>query len=227
GGGESVGPCPLPLRGGSAPGPERRMDGALGRGDRRPGPGAGRGPSRGHREGRSGGARVARRAGAGGARAGPSRRGGGDRLARRGPHEGGARMSPRTLREKRGSRFTPSTFGHTRRIHLVGIGGSGMSGIAEVLLNLGYTVTGSDLSENDAVRRLRRLGARVLLGHQAGRVVGSDVVVTSTAVAADNIEVLEARRLEVPIIPRAEMLSELMRMKYGVAVAGSHGKTTT
>jgi UDP-N-acetylmuramate--alanine ligase len=102
-----------------------------------------------------------------------------------------------------------------------------MSGIAEVLLNLGYTVTGSDLSENEAVRRLRRLGARVHLGHQAGRVVGSNVVVTSTAVAPDNIEVLEARRLEVPIIPRAEMLSELMRLKYGVAVAGSHGKTTT
>jgi len=136
-------------------------------------------------------------------------------------------MKPRQASAKRPSRYTPSSFGSTRRIHLVGIGGSGMSGIAEVLLNLGYKVTGSDLAENDAVRRLRRLGARVFIGHQAGRALGSDVVVTSTAVAADNVEVAEARRLEVPIIPRAEMLAELMRMKYGVAVAGSHGKTTT
>jgi UDP-N-acetylmuramate--alanine ligase len=136
-------------------------------------------------------------------------------------------MKSRPAPMKRANRYTPSSFGHTRRIHLVGIGGSGMSGIAEVLLNLGYKVTGSDLAENDAVRRLRRLGARVFLGHQAGRVAGSDVVVTSTAVAAHNVEVAEARRLDVPIIPRAEMLAELMRLKYGVAVAGSHGKTTT
>ena len=118
-------------------------------------------------------------------------------------------------------------FGSTRRIHLVGIGGSGMSGIAEVLLNLGYSVTGSDLVAGEPVKRLRKLGARVWIGHNARHVAGADVIVTSSAVAPDNIEVLEARSRDVSIIPRAEMLAELMRMKYGVAVAGSHGKTTT
>jgi UDP-N-acetylmuramate--alanine ligase len=114
-----------------------------------------------------------------------------------------------------------------QHIHFVGIGGSGMSGIAEVLLNLGYTVSGSDLKRSAVTDRLASLGARVALGHEAAHASGAHVVVTSTAVKSDNPEVLEARRLQVPVIPRAEMLAELMRLKYGVAVAGSHGKTTT
>ena len=102
-----------------------------------------------------------------------------------------------------------------------------MSGIAEVLLNLGYTVSGSDLRRSHVTDRLASLGARFAEGHTAANVRGADVVVTSTAVRADNPEVVEARRAGVPVIPRAEMLAELMRLKYGVAVAGSHGKTTT
>jgi len=114
------------------------------------------------------------------------------------------------------------------KIHFVGIGGIGMSGIAEVLVNLGYMVSGSDLQESDATRRLSALGARVFVGHQAENLaVDPSVVVISTAVKYSNPEVLEARRRHIPVIPRAEMLAELMRMKYGVAVAGSHGKTTT
>jgi UDP-N-acetylmuramate--alanine ligase len=112
-------------------------------------------------------------------------------------------------------------------VHLVGIGGSGMSGIAELLLNLGYTVSGSDLRPSAVTERLAALGARVHAGHAAGHAAGADVVVTSTAIAPGNPEVEEARRRGVPVIPRAEMLAELMRLKYGVAVAGSHGKTTT
>jgi len=115
----------------------------------------------------------------------------------------------------------------TRRLHFVGIGGSGMSGIAEVLINLGYDVTGSDLEEGAAVLRLRALGGVVTRGHAAGNVGDADVVVVSSAVGPDNAEVVEARRRQVPVIPRAEMLAELMRIKYGVAIAGSHGKTTT
>jgi len=114
-----------------------------------------------------------------------------------------------------------------RHVHFVGIGGSGMSGIAEVLLNLGYEVSGSDLKTTGTTRHLASLGARVAEGHAARNVEGAHVVVTSTAVRADNVEVREARRRGVPVIPRAEMLAELMRLKYGVAVAGSHGKTTT
>jgi len=113
------------------------------------------------------------------------------------------------------------------RIHFVGIGGIGMSGIAEVLLNLGYGVTGSDLRASDTTRRLESLGGRVFVGHDAAHVSDVDVVVTSSAVRRDNPEVLEARRRKIPVIPRAEMLAELMRLKYGVAIAGSHGKTTT
>jgi UDP-N-acetylmuramate--alanine ligase len=114
------------------------------------------------------------------------------------------------------------------KIHFVGIGGIGMSGIAEVLLNSGYVVTGSDLQESEATRRLRSLGARVFVGHEEENLAGDpSVVVISTAVKYSNPEVLEARRRHIPVIPRAEMLAELMRMKYGVAVAGSHGKTTT
>jgi UDP-N-acetylmuramate--alanine ligase len=114
------------------------------------------------------------------------------------------------------------------KIHFVGIGGIGMSGIAEVLLNQGYSVTGSDLHDSDATARLRSLGARVSVGHQEENLaVNPTVVVVSTAVKYSNPEVLEARRRQIPVIPRAEMLAELMRTKYGIAVAGSHGKTTT
>ncbi len=114
-----------------------------------------------------------------------------------------------------------------RRIHFVGIGGSGMSGIAEVLLNQGYAVSGSDLAENAATRRLARLGARVLLEHQPVHVEGADVVVVSTAVQDDNPEVTAAREQRIPVVPRALMLAELMRLKQGIAIAGTHGKTTT
>ena len=114
-----------------------------------------------------------------------------------------------------------------KRIHFVGVGGAGMSGIAEVLLNLGFTVSGSDLSENIAVRRLRALGARVVTGHAAGNVVDADAVVTSTAVRHDNPEVIAARARRIPVVPRAQMLAELMRLKQGIAIAGTHGKTTT
>ncbi len=113
------------------------------------------------------------------------------------------------------------------RIHFIGIGGSGMSGIAEVLLNLGYQVSGSDLQENQVTARLRRLGAVVYQGHSRQHVGDVQVVVRSTAVRDDNPEVLAARERAIPVIPRAEMLAELMRLKYGIAVAGTHGKTTT
>lgn len=112
-------------------------------------------------------------------------------------------------------------------IHFVGIGGSGMSGIAEVLLNLGYKVSGSDLSVSAVTDRLAAMGARVCTGHDAANVAGVDVVVTSTAVAGNNPEVLAARQARIPVVPRAVMLAELMRLKRGIAVAGTHGKTTT
>jgi len=118
-------------------------------------------------------------------------------------------------------------FRKARRVHMVGVGGTGMSGIAEVLVNLGYPVSGSDLSTNPSTRRLKKLGATIHRGHRAEYVRDADVVVVSTAVQQDNPELIEARRLKVPVIPRAEMLAELMRMKYGVAVSGAHGKTTT
>jgi UDP-N-acetylmuramate--alanine ligase len=114
-----------------------------------------------------------------------------------------------------------------KRIHFVGIGGAGMSGIAEVLANQGYEVSGSDLVESATTRRLVAMGVRVALGHQAGNVADADAVVVSTAVAADNPEVLAARERRVPVVPRAQMLAELMRIKHGVAIAGTHGKTTT
>jgi UDP-N-acetylmuramate--alanine ligase len=114
------------------------------------------------------------------------------------------------------------------RVHFVGIGGIGMSGIAEVLLNLGYAVSGSDSHESEVAQRLQSLGAQVFVGHGEANLSGNpSVVVISTAVKYSNPEVLEARRKNIPVIPRAEMLAELMRMKYGVAVAGTHGKTTT
>ncbi len=118
-------------------------------------------------------------------------------------------------------------FKRYRQIHFVGIGGSGMSGIAEILLNLGYRVTGSDLKRNDAVERLERLGAKMFVGHEAAHIEGAHVVVYSSAVSRDNLEVQVARHRGIPVIPRAEMLAELMRLKYGIAVAGTHGKTTT
>ena len=114
-----------------------------------------------------------------------------------------------------------------RRIHFVGIGGSGMSGIAEVLANLGYEVSGSDLAANSATKRLGMLGAKVFLNHDASHVEGADAVVVSSAVQADNPEVAAARERLIPVVPRALMLAELMRLKQGVAIAGTHGKTTT
>jgi UDP-N-acetylmuramate--alanine ligase len=114
-----------------------------------------------------------------------------------------------------------------RRIHFVGIGGSGMSGIAEVLVNQGYQVSGSDLVENAATRRLEKLGVKIRISHQPANVAGADVVVVSTAVHEDNSEVLAAREHRIPVVPRALMLAELMRLKQGVAIAGTHGKTTT
>jgi len=118
-------------------------------------------------------------------------------------------------------------FKRIQNIHFVGIGGSGMSGIAEVLITLGYKVSGSDAKASETTRRLEQLGATVVLGHRAENATGAHVVVTSTAVAADNPEVVEAHKRKIPVIPRIEMLAELARLKYTVAVAGTHGKTTT
>src|SRR5215467_9788056 len=118
-------------------------------------------------------------------------------------------------------------FARIQRIHFVGIGGIGMSGIAEVLLNLGYKISGSDVKPSPLTQRLAALGATFFEGHAASNVAGADVVVTSSAVSVINPEVAEARRLHIPVIPRAEMLAELMRLKYGIAIAGMHGKTTT
>ncbi len=112
-------------------------------------------------------------------------------------------------------------------IHFVGIGGAGMSGIAEVLMNLGYVVSGSDIGENSATKRLSSLGAAIRIGHAAENISGADAVVVSTAVKQDNPEVAAAREHRIPVVPRAMMLSELMRLKKGIAVAGTHGKTTT
>ena len=112
-------------------------------------------------------------------------------------------------------------------IHFVGIGGAGMSGIAEVLFNLGYTISGSDLSDSVVLQRLARLGIQTCIGHAAQNIAGADAVVTSTAVQQDNPEVLAARERKIPIVPRAVMLAELMRLKQGIAIAGTHGKTTT
>ncbi|MGO3890383.1 MAG: UDP-N-acetylmuramate--L-alanine ligase [Paenalcaligenes sp.] len=114
-----------------------------------------------------------------------------------------------------------------KHIHFVGIGGSGMSGIAEVMLNLGYAVSGSDIQESAVTRRLSELGARIVIGHNAENVKGMGAIVTSTAISGDNPEVLAARAARIPVVPRALMLAELMRLKRGIAVAGTHGKTTT
>src|SRR5277367_1371142 len=122
---------------------------------------------------------------------------------------------------------SPAMFAKAQRVHFIGIGGIGMSGIAEILLNLGYAVSGSDLRQSSITDRLVSLGATVFEGHAAANVVGSGVVVTSSAVNEQNPEVVEARQRKIPVIQRAEMLAELMRLKYGIAVAGMHGKTTT
>ncbi len=118
-------------------------------------------------------------------------------------------------------------FARIQRIHFVGIGGIGMSGIAEVLLNLGYKISGSDLKSSPTTQRLASLGATIFDGHSPQNVAGAEVVVISSAVTQENPEVVEARSLHIPVIPRAEMLAELMRLKYGIAIAGMHGKTTT
>jgi len=118
-------------------------------------------------------------------------------------------------------------FAPSQRVHFIGIGGIGMSGIAEILLTMGYAVSGSDMKASPVTERLERLGAKVYVGHAAVNAAASDVVVTSSAVAKDNPEVVEARGRKIPVIQRAEMLAELMRLKYGIAIAGMHGKTTT
>ena len=114
-----------------------------------------------------------------------------------------------------------------RHVHFVGIGSAGMSGIAEILHNLGYTVSGTDIADSPVLRRLQSMGIHTRVGHDAQHVSGADAVVTSTAVQADNPEVVEAHRKWIPVVPRAVMLAELMRLKQGIAIAGTHGKTTT
>ncbi|MBF0310561.1 MAG: UDP-N-acetylmuramate--L-alanine ligase [Magnetococcales bacterium] len=126
-----------------------------------------------------------------------------------------------------GRRLEVAVFKSIRHIHFVGIGGIGMSGIAEVLLTMGCRISGSDLSENANAKRLKALGATIYLGHQASQVAGCQAVVYSSAVSRDNPEVVEARRLHIPVVARAEMLAELMRLKHSIAIAGTHGKTTT
>lgn len=123
--------------------------------------------------------------------------------------------------------FTSAMQSRVNHIHFIGIGGVGMGGIAEVLINLGYQVTGSDIAENALVSHLRTLGASINIGHDPEHLVGADVVVVTTAVNEDNIELKAAREQRIPVVPRAEMLAELMRFSYGIAVAGTHGKTTT
>ncbi len=118
-------------------------------------------------------------------------------------------------------------FKRIKHIHFVGIGGIGMSGIAEVLLNLGYRVSGSDMKASDTTDRLKKLGGEIFIGHRAENITSPHVVVISSAVKKDNVEVVAAKEKQIPVIPRAEMLAELMRLKYGVAIAGAHGKTTT
>lgn len=123
--------------------------------------------------------------------------------------------------------YSHNRMGRTRRLHFIGIGGAGMSGIAEVLITLGYEITGSDLKDSLITKRLSTMGAKIFVGHRAEQVQGVDAVVVSSAVSAHNPEVLAAKLARIPIVPRAEMLAELMRFRYGIAVAGTHGKTTT
>jgi len=148
-------------------------------------------------------------------------------LEQQGTNADGARLSGSrgSIRLQGVRRMT--MFRKTQQIHLVGIGGSGMSGIAEVLLTMGYTVTGSDLQTSETTKRLEELGGKVFIGHQESHVGEAQVVVISSAVSSDNPEVKAAKARQIPVIPRAEMLAELMRLKFGVAIAGAHGKTTT
>ena len=125
------------------------------------------------------------------------------------------------------SKFLTQPLGAVKRVHFIGIGGAGMSGIAAVLLSLKYDVTGSDLKPSDVTDRLKEMGAKIAFGHKAVNAVGADVVVYSAAVPLDNPEILEAQKRGIPVIQRTEMLAELMRLKYGIAVSGTHGKTTT
>ncbi|EMR13344.1 UDP-N-acetylmuramate--L-alanine ligase [Methylophaga lonarensis MPL] len=125
------------------------------------------------------------------------------------------------------AKLTSAMQSRVRHVHFIGIGGVGMGGIAEVLLNLGYQVTGSDIAENSLIKHLRTLGATVWIGHSPDYLAGADVVVVTTAVSEDNVELHAAREQRIPVVPRAEMLAELMRFSYGIAVAGTHGKTTT
>ena len=120
-----------------------------------------------------------------------------------------------------------SQMGSIHRVHFVGIGGVGMGGIAEVLINLGYAVQGSDVNQNPITERLANLGAKIFIGHDSGHIATADVVVVSSAIAPDNPEIVKATRQRIPVIQRAEMLAELMRFRSGIAVAGTHGKTTT
>jgi len=124
-------------------------------------------------------------------------------------------------------KLTSAMQSRVKRIHFIGIGGVGMGGIAEVLLNLGYQVSGSDLANNSLIDHLRTLGAVVMIGHDASYLSDADVVVVTTAVSEDNVELVAAREQRIPVVPRAEMLAELMRFSYGIAIAGTHGKTTT
>jgi UDP-N-acetylmuramate--alanine ligase len=134
-------------------------------------------------------------------------------------------MSSSTKKTPERTRISPMR--RIKRVHFVGIGGAGMSGIAEVMLNLGYEISGSDIAQNAATRRLTEQGARINVGHQARNAEGVDVVVVSTAVSKDNPEVVAAHERRIPVVPRAEMLAELMRFRQGIAIAGTHGKTTT
>jgi UDP-N-acetylmuramate--alanine ligase len=124
-------------------------------------------------------------------------------------------------------KLTSAMQSRVKHIHFIGIGGVGMGGIAEVLLNLGYQVSGSDLANNSLIEHLRSLGAKVMIGHDPAYLDNADVVVVTTAVSSDNVELVAAKELRIPIVPRAEMLAELMRFSYGIAIAGTHGKTTT
>ena len=125
------------------------------------------------------------------------------------------------------AKLTSAMQSRVKHIHFIGIGGVGMGGIAEVLLNLGYQVSGSDIAENTLIQHLRKLGADIKIGHDPAYLKGTDVVVVTTALSQDNVELQAAREQRIPVVPRAEMLSELMRFSYGIAVAGTHGKTTT
>jgi len=136
-------------------------------------------------------------------------------------------FSGEAILNNEGLEYGENKLGRIRRIHLIGIGGVGMSGIAEVLINLGYNVTGSDMKRNASIDRLESIGGHVAIGHNEGNIVGSDVVVVSSAIDNENPEIVAAKQARIPIIRRAEMLAELMRFRYGVAIAGTHGKTTT